>query len=67
MPKQFINYPEEASRVDRVWTGGESRNQDSADLAVMGFSSDSVPWVGEHPDRPSGLYVMAGFHGRGMV
>jgi glycine/D-amino acid oxidase-like deaminating enzyme len=30
MPKQFINYPGESSRVDRVWTGGEPRKSGSS-------------------------------------
>ena len=34
------------------------------DHAVLGYSSDFTPYIGEHPDRP-GVFVCAGFTGHG--
>lgn len=32
---------------------------------VLGYSSDLLPFVGEHPSRP-GVFLLAGFTGHGM-
>ncbi|KAK8869437.1 hypothetical protein IAR55_000001 [Kwoniella newhampshirensis] len=54
MPKHFVNWPDPTSNIDKVWTG------------ILGYSSDLLPYVGQHPSQPPGLYVIAGFHGHGM-
>ncbi|KAL7419450.1 hypothetical protein Q5752_006288 [Cryptotrichosporon argae] len=54
LPKHFKNWPDKTSNLDQIWTG------------ILGYSSDLLPWIGEHPDRPPGLYISAGFHGHGM-
>jgi glycine/D-amino acid oxidase-like deaminating enzyme len=33
-------------------------------MIVLGYSSDLMPFVGEHPDKPN-LFVCAGFTGHG--
>ncbi|KAF5576053.1 FAD NAD(P)-binding protein [Fusarium pseudoanthophilum] len=53
MQQTFVGWEESGARVDRVWTG------------IMGYSTDSLPHVGEVPGR-DGVFVIAGFHGHGM-
>ncbi|KAF5669791.1 oxidoreductase [Fusarium denticulatum] len=53
MQRTFVGWEESGARVDRVWTG------------IMGYSTDSLPHVGEVPGR-DGVFVIAGFHGHGM-
>ncbi|EPE28433.1 FAD/NAD(P)-binding protein [Glarea lozoyensis ATCC 20868] len=53
MQRSFIGWEDSQAHVDRVWTG------------IMGYSTDSLPHVGEVPDR-QGVFVIAGFHGHGM-
>nr|RBQ85874.1 hypothetical protein FVER53263_03159 [Fusarium verticillioides] len=53
MQRTFLGWEESGVRVDRVWTG------------IMGYSTDSLPHVGEVPGR-HGVFVIAGFHGHGM-
>ena len=53
MQRGFVGWEDSGARVDRVWTG------------IMGYSTDSLPHVGEVPDR-EGVFVIAGFHGHGM-
>ncbi|KAL7422622.1 hypothetical protein Q5752_001913 [Cryptotrichosporon argae] len=54
LPNHLKNWPDKTSNLDRIWTG------------ILGHSSDMFPWIGEHPERPEGLYISAGFHGYGM-
>ncbi|KAM0559771.1 hypothetical protein ACHAPJ_004295 [Fusarium lateritium] len=53
MQRAFIGWEDSGARVDRVWTG------------IMGYSTDSLPHVGEVPGR-DGVFVIAGFNGHGM-
>ncbi|CVK92212.1 related to oxidoreductase [Fusarium mangiferae] len=53
MQRTFVGWEESGARVDRVWSG------------IMGYSTDSLPHVGEVPGR-DGVFVIAGFHGHGM-
>ncbi|RSH82880.1 hypothetical protein EHS25_005870 [Saitozyma podzolica] len=54
MDKYFVGWNGNArGNVDHVWSG------------VLGYSSDLLPYVGEHPDRP-GVFICAGFTGHGM-
>ncbi|KAG9241026.1 FAD dependent oxidoreductase [Calycina marina] len=53
MQRSFIGWEDSEACVDRVWTG------------IMGYSTDSLPHVGEVPDRQD-IFVIAGFHGHGM-
>jgi glycine/D-amino acid oxidase-like deaminating enzyme len=53
MQRTFVGWEDSGARVDRVWTG------------IMGYSTDSLPHVGEVPGR-DGVFVIAGFHGHGM-
>ncbi|KAH7164821.1 ankyrin repeat-containing domain protein [Fusarium sp. MPI-SDFR-AT-0072] len=53
MQRTFVGWEDSGACVDRVWTG------------VMGYSTDSLPHVGEVPGR-DGVFIIAGFHGHGM-
>lgn len=54
MKKHFVGWDGNAhGNVDRVWSG------------VLGYSSDFIPYIGHHPDRP-GVFVCAGHNGHGM-
>lgn len=57
----FTNYMQ---RLFHGWEGSQARITDIWS-GVMGFSSDSMPWVGEVPGR-KGIFVTAGFGGHGM-
>ncbi|KAM5383178.1 hypothetical protein ACJA88_003711 [Fusarium oxysporum] len=53
MQRTFVGWEDSGACVDRVWTG------------IMGYSTDSLPHVGEVPGR-DGVFIIAGFHGHGM-
>jgi glycine/D-amino acid oxidase-like deaminating enzyme len=53
MPKYFDEWGADHSRCKEVWT------------AILGCTSDLMPFVGELPDQTNG-YVIAGFNGHGM-
>lgn len=75
MQRLFRGWEGSRAEVKQVWTGSECRNhlhflrvtRPHADqgCAVMGYSSDFVPHIGEVPDRP-GQFILAGFSGHGM-
>ncbi|KAJ4388207.1 hypothetical protein N0V93_008814 [Gnomoniopsis smithogilvyi] len=53
MQKYFKGWENSGAHTDKVWTG------------IMGYSSDSCPFVGALPERPN-QFVVAGFTGHGM-
>lgn len=53
MQRHFAGWEESGAYTDKVWTG------------IMGWTTDSMPYVGEVPDKP-GQYIVAGFNGHGM-
>ncbi|KAK9792851.1 putative FAD dependent oxidoreductase domain-containing protein [Seiridium cardinale] len=53
MQRTFIGWENSGAYVDKLWTG------------IMGYSSDSIPYVGDVPGKP-GQKVLAGFSGHGM-
>ena len=70
MQRVFRGWEDSGAVTDRVWTGSKSSfSSYSGTLAytslVMGYSSDSLPHIGEVPDKP-GQYIIAGFNGHGM-
>lgn len=46
--------------MELFWLGGANYL-----AVVMGYSADSLPHVGEVPDKP-GQFIAAGFNGHGM-
>lgn len=68
MKKHFSDWNGNArGNVDLVWSGGEFNLTLHVLLltpAVLGYSSDFMPYVGQHPDR-KGVFVCAGFTGHG--
>lgn len=54
MQRHFAGWEDSGARVDRIWTG------------IMGYSADTVPFVGDVPGTNRGLYVIGGFTGHGM-
>lgn len=63
MSDHFSGWKKGEGKVDHVWSGGESTINLSL-IIVLGYSSDLLPLVGQHPDR-NGVYVIAGFTGHG--
>lgn len=53
MQNNFYTWENFETEVDYLWTG------------ILGYSVDSVPWVGEVPNSPN-KYILGGFHGHGM-
>ncbi|KAJ5234344.1 uncharacterized protein N7469_003512 [Penicillium citrinum] len=53
MQRTFSGWEDSGAEVKHIWTG------------VMGYSADSLPHVGEVPDKP-GQFIAAGFNGHGM-
>ncbi|KAL5332401.1 FAD dependent oxidoreductase superfamily [Aspergillus crustosus] len=53
MQQNFKGWEESGAYTDRVWTG------------IMGYTTDSLPHVGQVPGKP-GQFVVAGFNGHGM-
>ncbi|KAH7025170.1 FAD dependent oxidoreductase [Microdochium trichocladiopsis] len=53
MQRRYIGWEDTGACVDRIWTG------------IMGYTSDSMPYVGHMPGKP-GQMVLAGFNGHGM-
>ncbi|KAF4994489.1 hypothetical protein FGRMN_5759 [Fusarium graminum] len=53
MQRTFVGWEDSGAHVERCWTG------------IMGYSTDSLPHMGEVPGR-NGVFVIAGFHGHGM-
>ncbi|KAH9908420.1 FAD dependent oxidoreductase [Xylariomycetidae sp. FL2044] len=53
MQRTFHGWEDSGAETARVWTG------------IMGYSSDSSPWVGPLPGRRN-QYILAGFSGHGM-
>lgn len=53
MQRHFSGWEESGAYTDSVWTG------------VMGWTSDSMPYIGEVPGK-KGQYIAAGFNGHGM-
>ncbi|OAA66942.1 FAD dependent oxidoreductase [Niveomyces insectorum RCEF 264] len=53
MQRTFIGWENSDAYTNKVWTG------------IMGYSSDSLPYMGEVPDKP-GQFIVAGFSGHGM-
>jgi len=53
MQRNFLVWEESGARVDQIWTG------------IMGYTSDSLPSIGEVPGR-DGCFIAAGFVGHGM-
>ncbi|KAH3663405.1 hypothetical protein OGAPHI_005395 [Ogataea philodendri] len=53
MQSNFSSWDDVKTKVDYLWTG------------ILGYSVDSLPWIGEVPDQKN-KYVLAGFNGHGM-
>jgi glycine/D-amino acid oxidase-like deaminating enzyme len=53
MQRTFHGWEDSQAQVTHIWAG------------IMGWSSDSMPWVGPVPGKP-GVFVTAGFTGHGM-
>ncbi|KAL2829424.1 FAD dependent oxidoreductase [Aspergillus cavernicola] len=53
MQRYFNGWEGTGAFTDRVWTG------------IMGYTTDSLPHVGQVPGKP-GQFVIAGFNGHGM-
>ncbi|KAH7020807.1 FAD dependent oxidoreductase [Microdochium trichocladiopsis] len=53
MQRVFHGWEDSGAKVDRIWTG------------IMGYTSDSLPFVGKIPGRKN-QYILAGFNGHGM-
>lgn len=53
MQRHFHGWEDTGAYTDRVWTG------------IMGYSTDSLPHVGQIPNKPRQL-IIAGFNGHGM-
>ncbi|OJJ05983.1 hypothetical protein ASPVEDRAFT_309418 [Aspergillus versicolor CBS 583.65] len=53
MQRYFHGWENTGAYTDRVWTG------------IMGYTTDSLPHVGQVPAKP-GQFVVAGFNGHGM-
>lgn len=53
MQRHFSGWEESGAYTDSVWTG------------IMGWTSDSMPYIGEVPGK-KGQYIAAGFNGHGM-
>ncbi|KAJ5102775.1 hypothetical protein N7532_003304 [Penicillium argentinense] len=53
MQRTFFGWEDSGAVVKHKWTG------------VMGYSADSLPHVGEVPEKP-GQFIAAGFNGHGM-
>lgn len=66
LPKHFISSSSSSSSsspsssfssstIDKIWSG------------IMGWSTDSMPWIGRIPNlRGQGQFILAGFSGHGM-
>lgn len=53
MQRSFIGWEDSHAIIDQVWTG------------IMGYSTDSLPHVGQLPGR-DGIFTLSGFDGHGM-
>ncbi|KAJ5753468.1 uncharacterized protein N7511_007621 [Penicillium nucicola] len=53
MQRTFFGWEDSGAEVKHIWSG------------VMGYSADSLPHVGNVPDKP-GQFIAAGFNGHGM-
>ncbi|KAI9834771.1 MAG: hypothetical protein M1819_002857 [Sarea resinae] len=53
MQRTFTGWEDSGAYTDKVWTG------------IMGYTSDSLPHIGEVPGKP-GQFILAGFNGHGM-
>lgn len=71
MQRTFRGWEDSGAYVKEIWTGSKHVLLSSCAFqyilifAVMGYSYDSSPHVGEIPERP-GQYICAGFNGHGM-
>ena len=71
MQRVFRGWEDSRALTSKVWTGGKLLNlgtlqwQTTNNYAVMGYSSDGLPHVGQIPGRQN-QFVIAGFSGHGM-
>lgn len=70
MQRVFRGWEDSRALTSKVWTGGKLLNLDTYQSmanneAVMGYSSDGLPHVGQIPGRQN-QFVIAGFSGHGM-
>ncbi|KAK5199987.1 hypothetical protein LTR72_004303 [Exophiala xenobiotica] len=54
MQRMFNGWEDSKARITDIWSG------------IMGWSTDSMPFVGEMHGHPPGIFVTAGFTGHGM-
>ena len=76
MQRTFFGWEDSGAEVKHIWTGGTFIFRISISgsfwfgnanhlVVVMGYSADSLPHVGEVPNKP-GQFLAAGFNGHGM-